>query len=212
MESNSGGSLPVGSINLGDENSISVENWVATTPEYTDWVNYGAVKNCGAYGPAEITQLINTSYTKIADCQQDQIRDRQDREIETNSSQLRNVGSVIQETQTITSQLTQSAVGQGLLNSTGCFYQAIPSGMEPYGMQSPGTYALVDITKANGEAIGVSMKEGGILTTVYHRTTWSYTSGGYRYTLGAIRDRQVFGSATADPVTADLYELCRTSI
>ncbi|NHC12162.1 hypothetical protein G6551_18100, partial [Pseudomonas stutzeri] len=86
--------------------------WVATTPTYTAWTNSGAVYGCTNWSPATSTVTIGQSFTQTAtDCEQDQTRSRQDREKETTTGEIRNTGTPVTETQTITVSSTRIATG-----------------------------------------------------------------------------------------------------
>jgi hypothetical protein len=88
------------------------ETWIATTPTYTIWTNNGAVTSCTNWAPATSTVTVGQSFTQTAtDCQQPQTRSRQDREQETTTGTIRNVGVVVTESQSITASSTRSATG-----------------------------------------------------------------------------------------------------
>jgi len=88
------------------------ETWTATTPTYTSWVNSGAVYGCSNWSPATSTVTIGESFTQTAnDCSQNQTRTRQDREQETTTGEIRNVGTPVIETRTIAASSTRQATG-----------------------------------------------------------------------------------------------------
>lgn len=112
LEQTKGGSLPNGSIIF--TNQAPAENWVATTPIYTDWVNFGELTNCTNWTPNPNTVAIGETFTQTAsDCQQQQSRTRQDLEIETNTSATRNVGEEVIENQTIAATDKRETEGTG---------------------------------------------------------------------------------------------------
>ena len=113
LETFNGGSLPNGSIIIGNENtSIPVGNWISATPEYSEWFNSGSIYGCSNWSPNVNTISIGQSFTQTAtDCEQDQTRNRQNREQETTTLEYRNVGLPIIENQTITTSDTREEIG-----------------------------------------------------------------------------------------------------
>lgn len=90
----------------------ALEDWVATTSTYTTWVNSGAITSCSNWSPAPSTVTVGQSFTQTAtDCAQAQTRTRQDREQEANTGEIRNKGSVVNETQSIATSSTRAATG-----------------------------------------------------------------------------------------------------
>jgi hypothetical protein len=99
-------------INLRDAVG-TLESWFLITPIYTDWMNSGNIDNCTNWSPLENTITINEVFTQTAtDCQQPQTRTRQDREQEMTTGNIRNIGSVINESHTIEASLTRPAIGK----------------------------------------------------------------------------------------------------
>ena len=92
--------------------TVLVQNWVATTPTYTAWVNSGALYGC-TWTPDPSTVNSGVSFTQNAtNCSQNQTRNRQNREQETTTLAIRNTGAVIVENQTLTNQSnSRSSVG-----------------------------------------------------------------------------------------------------
>jgi hypothetical protein len=90
----------------------SKETWASISSSYTTWTNDGSIINCSNWSPAPSTVTIGTSYTQTAtDCQQPQIRSRQDREQEMTTGSVRNVGAAVTESQSITASSTRAATG-----------------------------------------------------------------------------------------------------
>jgi hypothetical protein len=91
----------------------TLENWVAASPNYTNWQNTGGIYQCTNWTPDPSTIDYEASFTQTAnDCKQDQTRSRQEREQETNTLAYRNVGTPITETQTLNGQTTsRTAIG-----------------------------------------------------------------------------------------------------
>ena len=90
---------------------VKVENWVATSPTYTDWVNSGAVYNCSVWTPDASTVNAGTNFTQTRSCSQNQTRNKQDRQTETGTGDIRNIGVAVAENQTVTVGGSQTAAG-----------------------------------------------------------------------------------------------------
>jgi hypothetical protein len=89
-----------------------LESWVAALPEFTSWVNNGALTGCSNWSPATSTVTINQDFTQTAtDCTQAQTRSKQDREQETTTGSFRNVGAVVTESQNLVTSSTRLAKG-----------------------------------------------------------------------------------------------------
>lgn len=88
------------------------ESWVAIDPLYTEWVNNGSVSNCNNWAPDAATYDAGVEFNQTAtDCQQEQISYRQNREQESTTQDIRNVGVPIAETKTINVSSTRTSVG-----------------------------------------------------------------------------------------------------
>ncbi|MBX9838972.1 MAG: hypothetical protein K2X69_11760 [Silvanigrellaceae bacterium] len=113
MEESQGGVLPNDSIIFFTQEPTSpTENWITTTPLYTEWVNNGEPFDCTNWSPDPSTIVLGQAFTQTADdCQQQQTRTRQDQEIETTTSSLRNVGEKVIENQTILATDTRYSEG-----------------------------------------------------------------------------------------------------
>jgi hypothetical protein len=82
-----------------------LENWVTFAPTYTDWKDTNALYGCTAWSPDPSTIKQNNTFTQVSNsCNTDQSRQRQDREQETYTSDIRNSGAPVDETQTLTGQ------------------------------------------------------------------------------------------------------------
>jgi hypothetical protein len=82
------------------------ETWAATTPIYTAWANSSGLYSCGAYAPAPSAYTTATQFTQTAYCYVNQSRTRQDRQYETTTGAIRNVGAPVAEAQTLGGQPT----------------------------------------------------------------------------------------------------------
>jgi hypothetical protein len=85
----------------------TLENWVATDSVYGAWTNITGkvLYSCSNWSPAGSTKTTTTTFAQTAtDCKTDQSRTRQDRELETNTQEVRNKGDVVTEAQTLSSQ------------------------------------------------------------------------------------------------------------
>lgn len=83
--------------------TVNVQNWTATTPVYGAWTNVsGKVQYaCGAWSPNPSTVTTNTTFTQTAACSTDQTRTRQDRIVSSITGEVKNIGAVVNEAQTI---------------------------------------------------------------------------------------------------------------
>lgn len=92
-------------------NVVKVENWIATTSTYSEWINNGAVYNCSAWTPDANTVNVGTNVTQTRTCSQNQTRSRQDKQIETGTGSIRDNGVSVNETQTISTNSSQTVAG-----------------------------------------------------------------------------------------------------
>lgn len=82
------------------------ETWAATTPTYTAWANSSGLYSCGGYSPDPSAYTTPTQFVQTAYCYVNQSRTRQDRQYETTTGAIRNVGAPVAESQTIGGQPT----------------------------------------------------------------------------------------------------------
>ncbi|MEK2609062.1 hypothetical protein WLF18_08095 [Pseudomonas shirazensis] len=163
------------------------EAWVTTTPTYTAWVNSGAVTSCTNWSPAPSTVTVGQSFTQTAtDCKQGQTRSKQNREQETTTKAIRNVGSPVGESRTITISSTRTATGTKSLKE--CRYNvATQNHAEKYGTIESYMYYW------NGGYIG-----GGARTV---------TIGAYKYEASTFKE-----TVTEPYIQIHRYVICRTPI
>ena len=146
------------------------ENWVIISPTYTDWVNSGAATGCTNWSPDASTVNAGQTFTQTAtNCKQTQTRTRQDREQESVSKAIRNVGTPATETQTITSSSTQEAKG----------VKAIPK-VCAYG-NSSWAYVPPNLTLTWKETTTPVAERFAIVIPL---SSTSYIKDGYLYTKG----------------------------
>ena len=182
LEVNKGGNLPNGSITFTNKSSsLPTENWVSIEPLYSEWINDGIPFNCKLWTPEESTVTYGQTFTQTAnDCEQEQIRTRQEREQETTNLIIRDVGSPSSENRILTSQLnTRTSVGTML----DCLYSGIESDPAPrYRVlyQPSGSTSYNERFEWNGTLIH------GRMTSIANPRNLSITSGGYIYTLGEL--------------------------
>jgi hypothetical protein len=87
------------------ESTGTMEQWAATSPTYTAWVNTSALNACSNWAPNPAGKTSTSTFTQTAtNCTTDQTRTRQDREVEQNTGEIRDKGVPVAETQTLTSQ------------------------------------------------------------------------------------------------------------
>lgn len=120
LEQAQGGSLPNGSIHIGNQNPAApTENWMPAEPTYTTWAKEGEVYDCSNWAPSPSTITIGQDfYQNASDCKQDLTRTRQNREQEAITLAYRDVGAPITESQIITTTYTRKSVGT---NAVGCY-------------------------------------------------------------------------------------------
>jgi hypothetical protein len=81
-------------------------------PLYGNWVNTGVAHDCSNWSPSVGTVAVGTSFTQTAtDCKQEQSRTVQDREIDSGTNAITNVGAPYSENQFITASDTRTSVG-----------------------------------------------------------------------------------------------------
>jgi hypothetical protein len=80
------------------QGATGIGSWDTHTPSYTSWVN-GTANNFGTWSPAASSQT--ASFSQSRTYKQPQTRTRQNREIDTISGAVRNIGSVINEARTL---------------------------------------------------------------------------------------------------------------
>lgn len=87
-------------------------NWIATTPLESEWINVSDPTNCTNWSPELSTVPLGEIFTQTAtDCVQNQTRTIQQREQETTTLAIRNVGIPVYENQTISATDTREAEG-----------------------------------------------------------------------------------------------------
>jgi hypothetical protein len=89
--------------------TVLVQKWSSTTPVYGTWadVNGRTQYNCSAWTPNASTITTSTTVTQNSTCYTDQSRTRQDRELSSITGEVRNKGSILNEQQTLTSQISR---------------------------------------------------------------------------------------------------------
>lgn len=83
----------------------TLEDWMAASSTYTDWTTTKGPYSCSNWTPAGSSYTSSANFTQSSStCSLDQIRNRQDREQESNTGTYRNKGAVVAENQTLTKQ------------------------------------------------------------------------------------------------------------
>lgn len=82
-----------------------LENWTETDPAYTNWADSNLLYGCGSWSPDPATYSATITFNQSSSCSTDQTRQRQDREKEVNSQEVRNSGAPVVENQTLSNQL-----------------------------------------------------------------------------------------------------------
>lgn len=110
LQSEKGGSLPDGSINI--KRTTQNENWISISPTYTSWTNYEEIYDCNNWTPNPNTVIIGQPFIQTSnDCKQKQNRLRQDREQESSTSMIRDIGDPVTENQIIIVSNTRNSIG-----------------------------------------------------------------------------------------------------
>ncbi|MDU8350978.1 hypothetical protein RYA05_03605 [Pseudomonas syringae pv. actinidiae] len=81
-----------------------LENWGAIDPTYTEWKDTNVLYGCSAWSPDPAAYSMTTSFTQLSSCKTDQERERQDREKEEYTAEIRNAGSPVVENKTLPDQ------------------------------------------------------------------------------------------------------------
>lgn len=81
-----------------------LENWAESDPTYTSWVDTNALYDCSTWNPNPATYNSTTTFIQTSLCKTDQERQRQDREQERFTDQIRDIGAPVVETQTLNDQ------------------------------------------------------------------------------------------------------------
>jgi hypothetical protein len=77
----------------------ALEQWIAISSLYTEWVTRSDFHSCGIWSPDAASKTVTTSFIQTTECKADQTRERQDRKKEINTDEIANDGDVIIETQ-----------------------------------------------------------------------------------------------------------------
>lgn len=179
---------------LSDRNMVgTMETWIPTTPNYGSWFDVGAIYGCSNWSPDPSTVNIGQSFTQTAtDCEQNQERTVQNREIEQTTNIIRNVGL----------ETTENRVDENITNTRSA------TGTKPV-QECTGTWVVgswgITITWPNPPSVfGTTIASG--LTPV-NRT--SYSTGGYNYTRSTYNGESVCGMENNAPVYCSNYTTCR---
>lgn len=209
LEQAKGGSLPNGSITI--SNQTPMENWVPFESIYTGWINRGSLIGCSNWSPEPSTVEIGETFTQTAtDCEQQQIRTRQDREQETTTKAIRDVGAPVEENQTIAATDTREAIGS--LKTIECLYDRLGYTIEDYLAPSTTTIrpevGYIRKKPPYSNNIIIKSKTWGINVST---TDWKYTKDGYRYTLGEQLETGEFIKDDGSIYTG-YYQVCREKL
>jgi hypothetical protein len=98
------------------------DKFVAVPSTYTAWADTGAPYNCTAWSPETSTVAAGTGFWQTANCWQNQIQYRQDRESSLVTGAIRNVGGPVPGYQSIVVSQTQFAIGTQLAAGPVCEY------------------------------------------------------------------------------------------
>lgn len=219
LEQAQGGSLPSGTISIKNITpQAPIENWMPTTPFYTEWVNDGEPFDCTNWSPDPITVALGETFPQTAtDCQQQQIRTRQDQEIETNTSTVRTTGDSVIENQRVNTIETREAIGT--LETTECLYDRHGNTLEQFSKIGGGTLLPADL-------VAERISRAGNTSHWFRAVSWNLNvlvggnikftiQNGYRYTLGERFESTEFTvseGSTTGYIWKGYYQICREKI
>ncbi|MEG0870208.1 MAG: hypothetical protein RSG77_24665, partial [Hafnia sp.] len=84
----------------------TLEEWQATTPTYTAWIDTNSQYGCSTWLPLPSSKTTTATFAQTAaDCKTDQTRNRQDREKEKNTGAIRDKGVPVVENQVLNAQV-----------------------------------------------------------------------------------------------------------
>ena len=184
IEQSVGGSLPNGSIHMKPRSpGLPSENWKPSVPIYGEWINTGEVYGCSNWMPIESTILKDESFNKTAtNCNQDQIRTKQNREQEITTLMFRNVGEPTIEN----SILSTSSIRQSYGTAT-CSFIADGPNMTFWARVENGTYGQ-----------GLTVNGVQIKRTSGYDVSTSFTINGVKYTKGVAKLTYSEGSSYSE--------------
>lgn len=192
LEQSNRGALPNGSINILDKKN-TLPNWQSTTPFYTEWADTGEKHECSTWVPDESTKKEGIAFEQTTICGQDQVRTKQEREIDSISLTFRNIGEPIDEIQSIFVYSARQSIGtQAPIWDCPPFSRSIYNWMDSEG----------------GLGMNVYMIWGGAYATnpssiINAKSPYKDISSGYVYRKGA---------AMIYETEAIHYAICRTPI
>lgn len=212
LEQNQGGSLPSGTVTIKNITpQAPIENWMPTTPFYTEWVNDGEPFDCTNWSPDPITVALGETFTQTAtNCSQRQTRNGQDKELDTATGNLRDKGNPYLEDRVISVPSTRDSIGSLIpanVSDKECFaYNHLSKyrWVEEKGTQESFYLALLNWngqTYLKNSSITGYRKSGGTDTLHYGLVfDGEIILEGYRYTRGVVAS------------VASQYGICRESL
>lgn len=105
-----------------------IDQWINSDPSYGEWESSGIPESCGMWTPALDTVLAGQSVSQTATCQQEQTRTVQPRQKMANQEIYRNAGEPVLETRSIEVDVSNPAIGTGVMSSCVKAKQFFPSG------------------------------------------------------------------------------------
>lgn len=181
-------------VEEGGSGSISIsfiDSWVSYSPTYTVWANSGSIYGCANWSPDPSTVNSGVVFTQTAtDCEQDQVRQRQDYEISEVTGATRASGAPVTESRVLTDQTdTRAAVGTKVMIVEECSFTNSPNNFWRLGN---GQFSVMTLV-LNGSAVSGS---GAI-----------YSSGGYVYYPGKYTSLIYLGAKVDN--YQQYFETCR---
>jgi hypothetical protein len=209
LESNNGGHIQSGSIQFKPTTEAPTdpevptipetpsENWLVISPEYSEWIDSGAITGCNNWSPEPSTVNLGESFNQTAtNCQQSQTRSIQEREQESTTKAIRYKGIQSTEDQIIV--VSSSRTNTGTKAQPECDYK-----WHNYSDYSNNSYYYLGYDNYFGYGWGTAIywKGATIFDNPVHTNLTSVVSGGYRYYMGPL--------VNAEQST---YQVCRIAI
>jgi hypothetical protein len=185
------------------------DKFVAVPSTFTAWADTGAPYNCTAWSPETSTVAAGTGFWQTANCWQDQLQYRQDRESSLVTGAIRDVGGPVPGYQSIVVSQTQFAMGTEMAAAPVCSYNP---GRNQSGIltTTPTQWSLQDpdgdLSLSDNGPTGITIERSG----AHDGEVWQghVDYNGYRYTVGKKRTTYNIGRN----FVYYLFEMCKTPL
>lgn len=154
------------------EPEVIPDNWVPHTPIYSSWSNYGEPYNCTQWLPDSSIYNTDEVVTQTATCDQEQRRTIQNTEINTVDNEIRNLGDLIEESTSITSEETRDVNGDWATKAY--TIQVGLTGSSHYGYMSSTLRNYYSLTLKNASTISSNLYKGVVIGGLYYNTSQGF--------------------------------------